>query len=245
MKLGEFMDALQEFEAAQSIDGIATLCRHHCTELGFDHFIYAMRVPTQFSESRLVLIDGYPPDWVAHYFEQAFQAVDPVMGYCNRHIVPVEWHKLAMVPGEASQRMMQEAGDFGLKGGISMPIHSPHGELGVLSFATSMPANDAHDATRYAAAYVQIMAGYVHEAVRRVAELGDSANSQAMTAREQECLRWVADGKTSWEIAALLNVSERTVNFHLNNVMQKLGVCSRQHAVGKAAFQGLIRPNPF
>ncbi len=143
------------------------------------------------------------------------------------------------------KRMMDEASDFGLKSGITMPVHSPRGEMGVLSLTVNQSIKSSKDITQNALPYVQIFAGYLHEAVRRVFALVEDSEAPKLTSREQECLRWVADGKTSWEIAHMLNVTERTVNFHLNNVLSKLDVCSRQHAVGKAAFQGLIHPSPF
>lgn len=245
MKFNEFHDVLQEFSAASTVEQITDLCQRRSKELGFDNFIYALRVPTYFSDSKLVLIDGYPATWVDHYFDQLYQNVDPVMAYCAKHIVPIQWQDLKPVTEGLGMRMMNEAGDFGLKSGITMPVHSPRGEMGILSLTVNQSTKSAHDITQNALPYVQIFAGYLHEAVRRVFDLVDDPDTPQLTSREQECLRWVADGKTSWEIAHMLNLSERTVNFHINNVMQKLDVCSRQHAVGKAAFQGLIHPSPF
>jgi DNA-binding CsgD family transcriptional regulator len=245
MKLGEFYDVMQTFSAAKTVEDITQLCQLHSKDLGFDNFIYALRVPTYFSDSKLVLIDGYPATWVDHYFEKTYQSVDPVMAYCAKHIVPIQWQNLKPLTEGAAKRMMDEAGDFGLKSGITMPVHSPRGEMGILSLTVNQSVKTALDVTESALPYIQIFAGYLHEAVRRVFGLIEDPEAPQLTNREQECLRWVADGKTSWEIAHMLNVSERTVNFHLNNVMSKLDVCSRQHAVGKAAFQGLIHPSPF
>lgn len=245
MQVGEFHDLMQTFTDAKTVDDISVLCKKHSKALGFDNFIYALRVPTYFSDSKLVLIDGYPATWVDHYFERSYQSVDPVMAYCAKHIVPIQWQDLKPVTDGLGLRMMNEAGDFGLKSGITMPVHSPRGEMGILSLTVNQLPKTAHEITGAALPYIQIFAGYLHEAVRRVFDLVEDPEAPKLTNREQECLRWVADGKTSWEIAHMLNVSERTVNFHLNNVMSKLDVCSRQHAVGKAAFQGLIHPSPF
>jgi DNA-binding NarL/FixJ family response regulator len=62
----------------------------------------------------------------------------------------------------------------------------------------------------------------------------------ALTAREQEVLRLLARGLRNKEIAARLYVSERTVNFHLANIYQKLNVSGRTEALSKALEQGLI-----
>ncbi|MBM4208208.1 MAG: hypothetical protein FJ190_09410 [Gammaproteobacteria bacterium] len=126
-----------------------------------------------------------------------------------------------------------------------MPVHSPHGELGVLSFVLSHDNEQARATTESAKPYIQLLAAHLHEAVRRVAGLIENNGKLPLTIREQECLRWAADGKTSWEIAQLLKTSERTVNFHLNNAMLKLDVTTRQHAVAKATLQGLIHPKLF
>lgn len=63
---------------------------------------------------------------------------------------------------------------------------------------------------------------------------------ESLTAREMEVLRLLARGMRNKEIAARLFVSERTVNFHLANIYQKLNVSGRTEALSKALEQGLI-----
>jgi DNA-binding NarL/FixJ family response regulator len=63
---------------------------------------------------------------------------------------------------------------------------------------------------------------------------------ETLTAREQEVLQLLARGLRNKEIAARLHVSERTVNFHLANIYQKLNVSGRTEALSKALEQGLI-----
>ncbi len=54
-------------------------------------------------------------------------------------------------------------------------------------------------------------------------------------------LGWVARGKTSADTAALLDIAERTVDFHLGSAMHKLGVTTRAQAVMTAGRHCLIR----
>jgi len=245
MDIQDFHNALQGFLTANSVDEITRLCRLQSQQLGFDAFVYALRIPTRVSEARLIVINGYPEAWINHYFESDFNLHDPVLDYCKKHVVPIEWHALSLVKSVESARVMNEATEFGLKFGISVPVHTPHGELGVLSLALDQRLVAAHGITQRALPYAQLMASYVHEAVCRVFNLGGKGEESTLTAREQECLRWAADGKTSWEIAQLLNLSERTVNFHLNNATIKLDACNRQHAVVRAVLNGLIQHRPF
>ena len=62
-----------------------------------------------------------------------------------------------------------------------------------------------------------------------------------LTGREQEVLRLLASGLRNKEIARQLQVSERTVTFHLANIYQKLGVTSRTEALSRALELGLLK----
>jgi DNA-binding NarL/FixJ family response regulator len=60
--------------------------------------------------------------------------------------------------------------------------------------------------------------------------------------REIETLTWVARGRTSSEIARILHLAKRTVDFHLDNAREKLGAATRTQAAIKAAIDGVIVP---
>ncbi|MBD1581833.1 helix-turn-helix domain-containing protein [Pseudoalteromonas sp. S16_S37] len=61
-----------------------------------------------------------------------------------------------------------------------------------------------------------------------------------ITKREKDCLMWACEGKTSWEISQILGVSERTVNFHLSNCIEKTNSANRQQAIVKCIVKNLI-----
>jgi DNA-binding CsgD family transcriptional regulator len=65
-----------------------------------------------------------------------------------------------------------------------------------------------------------------------VAEPG-IADEVHLTARERDALAWVAEGKSDWEIATILGLSETTVRFHVDNARKKLGAVNRAQAVAR------------
>ncbi|WP_281508179.1 LuxR family transcriptional regulator [Pseudomonas sp. TNT3] len=71
-------------------------------------------------------------------------------------------------------------------------------------------------------------------------QVPEHATSISLTNREAEVLQWSAAGKSSWEIAQIVNCTEAGVNYHFNNIRRKFGTSSRWTAVVKALEQGLI-----
>jgi DNA-binding NarL/FixJ family response regulator len=88
----------------------------------------------------------------------------------------------------------------------------------------------------------EILASILHARLQRIARLDAWSQSIDLTPREIETLTWSARGKTSDEIATILSLSKRTVDFHIDNARAKLGVTSRVQAAVKAATGGLIEP---
>src|SRR5574341_8666 len=79
---------------------------------------------------------------------------------------------------------------------------------------------------------------HFHEALRRSGN--SSKNRSPLTAKETEVLKWLRQGKSTWDISVILGISERTVKFHVGNIMQNLDATTRAHAVAIALEQGLV-----
>jgi DNA-binding CsgD family transcriptional regulator len=63
-----------------------------------------------------------------------------------------------------------------------------------------------------------------------------------LTPRERECLKWVAAGKTDWEISQILNISEQTAHGYVQNALIKLGARTRAQAVAQALLSAQLPP---
>jgi DNA-binding NarL/FixJ family response regulator len=70
--------------------------------------------------------------------------------------------------------------------------------------------------------------------------LSKEKNISPLSRREKEVLKWLKKGKSSWDISVILGITERTVNFHINNIMQKLDAITRTQAVAVAIEKGLV-----
>jgi DNA-binding CsgD family transcriptional regulator len=120
--------------------------------------------------------------------------------------------------------------DFGIKTCLSAGVRGDHGSCSYFAFSNF----DAKQ-TEKLRFLLDILSPHFHLSYMRCTstwQLERSANpSPVLSKREEEILRWVAAGKTNWEISVILKVSLNTVKFHLKNVFQKIGVENRWSAI--------------
>ena len=87
-----------------------------------------------------------------------------------------------------------------------------------------------------------LLAVIIEARLKAVARAGVWPKTVRLNEREVEVLTWVARGKTSAEIAQILGLTKRTVDFHTDNARGKLGAATRTEAAIKAASGKLIEP---
>jgi DNA-binding response OmpR family regulator len=87
-----------------------------------------------------------------------------------------------------------------------------------------------------------ILSAIITARLTRVARTAIWPRTVDLTDREAEALTWAARGKTSSEIATILGLTKRTVDFHIDNARLKLNASTRMHAAVKATAGGLIEP---
>jgi DNA-binding CsgD family transcriptional regulator len=85
----------------------------------------------------------------------------------------------------------------------------------------------------------RILANYFHGHVLRM-NGHDAQQELLISAKELDCLKWTAAGKTALEASIILGISERTVRFHLNAAREKLDCVTTTQAVAKAIAHHLI-----
>jgi DNA-binding CsgD family transcriptional regulator len=65
-----------------------------------------------------------------------------------------------------------------------------------------------------------------------------------LSKREAECLAWVTEGKSDWDISEILSISQWTVHEHIERAKSKLGVRSRIQAAMLSSLNGWLNINP-
>ena len=99
----------------------------------------------------------------------------------------------------------------------------------------TMPPAELVDAIR------QVHAGKKRIPPAVAAQLAEHLSDEALTPREVEVLRHIADGNRNKDIAERLFISEETVKVHVKHVMEKLGASDRTEAVSIGVRRGIIQ----
>jgi DNA-binding NarL/FixJ family response regulator len=98
----------------------------------------------------------------------------------------------------------------------------------------SMPQDDLLAVIR------SVHAGKRHVPPAVAALLAEHLGEEDLTSRELEVLQLIRDGFRNKQVADQLSISENTVNFHIKNIVDKLGANDRTHAVTIAVRRGLL-----
>ncbi len=179
--------------------------------------------------------EDYPNDWLELYVAQGYALTDPVLGACRRSVVPVGWETVAG-RSEHAAVFFDRARAHGVgRRGLTFPVHGPGGRLALLSVSGEDTDAQWGELVRERISDVSLLACHLFEAEKE--RRGDR---NLLSAREAECLRWSAEGKTLKDIAAILGLSERTVRFHLENARRKLDALNTRHAAAIAVRRRLI-----
>jgi LuxR family transcriptional regulator, activator of conjugal transfer of Ti plasmids len=118
--------------------------------------------------------------------------------------------------------VLDEAAQFGIRRGFTVPIHDPRGPIAAVTFAADERRATFRRCIEQHRHVLQLMAMYFHACARQRRSVDRVVDGVPLSPREFECLKWASQGKSAWEIGRLLNITHRTAAFHLDNARAKL-----------------------
>jgi LuxR family transcriptional regulator, quorum-sensing system regulator SolR len=197
--------------------------------LGFERFALIDRLG---SAGVRGVYHNAPLAWAESQEDLARLNRDPVLNAAARSPMPIAWDQSDYEAARAG-RMWAAQAAHGYRAGICAASGPPDAQFTILLASTACEHRGG-DATQRQKADVMLLAVYCHDALMRLAP------RFSLRPRELECLDWTLMGKTSWETAAILGISERTVNQHLARAMSQLGVSKKKVAATIAVRLGLL-----
>lgn len=216
-----FIDRLSSAEGAGTFSEAMAVV---ATAFDLSCFAY-LALPSRLSRKPLV-ISTYPPHWVAHYVRNHYERFDPVIIEALHSPEPFQWGLGVPLTrlSSAQHELLDEASQFGIRFGFTVPVHDGHGPVAALTFACDQRNVPFEQCVTSNARVLQLIAMYFHAHARRKLARENRIDVTKLSPRELECLEWAAQGKTAWEIGRILGISRHTVVSYLDTVKEKLGV---------------------
>ena len=181
--------------------------------------------------SKILLHDSrLAPWWQEYQQDRNRYREDPVRHQLRRSMGPIAWNTL--VPGGQIERadddLWKHVRGHGIRSGLSIPLRDPqrrlHGSLAFIGFCEPTLFDEWwHDMSQDAI-------GAAHLFHQGLIEVKDCSEKSKLSPREKQCLKFVACGMTSKEIARELGLSPRTVDLHVARGVKRLRAANRTEA---------------
>ncbi len=235
-ELNDLLDIVVDCVEGKSLETIHAATWKFGQLVGADKLYWAIPVfgrkgnfvPTPVADFNI----SYPPEWVQLYKNEKLVTQDPVGQICMTGPGVYSWGDAYRQMPPSKLFLEIKEGAFKLfQGYTSVTIRD--NQWSVFSLAGQrVPRN------RRNLWLINRVAPYFHDALAALQTKLPTLPS--LTIREQQILQEVMIGKTNWDVSVVLNISEGTVKFHMQNIMKKFGVHSRSHAVALAVKHKLI-----
>jgi LuxR family transcriptional regulator, quorum-sensing system regulator BjaR1 len=187
------------------------------------------------------MLNGWPGEWFERYVAENYVHVDPVIYRTKTSDDAFVWSEVidSKKLSFRARRVMNEATEFGMMDGFSVPLHTADGLQAIVTYATRKV-----DLSPEARGALHIISIYAHNRLRAL--LSEKAGAiprvpVEITVRERECIAWCSAGKTDWEIGQIINRSERTVHHVISNAQRKMNVVNRAQLIAEAFRLGILR----
>ncbi len=232
---------LTEIGNAKNQSMIETVVHKLISRYGVKSAAYLGTGITDVSKREPYLAVTYSSEWVKHYKESRYVEIDPVIRIGMHRLLPLDWSEFSPLEGVV-KTFFGEASEFGLgRNGLSIPVHGRNGDRALFTVTSDLSDRDWKQERLFYMRDFQVIAVHLHDLVLRLE--GQSQPRPNLSPRELECLKWVSEGKTAWECAIILGLSEHTVRCYLESARHKLRATSNTHAVSLAHKADLFSPS--
>ncbi len=218
---------LEQIQKATTAEAVLKLYEKVLAEIGAEYIgiLFLPRPEDRVEDAALAW--KVPEAWRKVYSGENFCQRDPANRQCRRSVMPYDWATVPCDPETEPhmQEVLDRARDFNVHKGVGVPVPSPSGIIGCVWVAgPNFDEREIHKPVLQSLGYhvfhrLQQILGRQHDRVVR------------LTGREREVLAWASEGKTSWEIGCILNLSQRTVEWHFSQACKKLGATNRLQAI--------------
>lgn len=221
-----------------SIDALYEAIDKVAHALGFDRFALSVEVGLGGDAGTSVLVHSYPASWADIYVGFNLAATDPVRRAGESSLSGFRWSEISqIIPMTPMEQVTFDTGrKHGMVDGFTVPRHLPGMVTGSCTFVTSTDQGLPEEQLIVADSLGAIAIAQAS----RLSGWRKPVTKARLTDRQRDCVLWAARGKTDWEIAQILGISQDTVIQHLKEARERYDARKRASLILYALFEGLI-----
>jgi len=212
-------------------------------DISYYAFTYYNRHPNSLNKIRYEHASHDYQLWHQYYLAEGFHEVDPTMYEIIKSVIPVYWsveQQIIDAKSEKELTMRKVAHKYGLDCGYCIPVRGHAEDFAILVIARSKSQAHFKKLSSIESELLPIAYYYYHYARIVLIRLQGESNCYFFTKRQMQCLNLLAKEANINEISKILNITERTVNDHIQKINKKLGVKNKYLAVAKAIEKHII-----
>jgi DNA-binding CsgD family transcriptional regulator len=231
--------AIRALSNTNDLEELETAASAELARLGLDLTVGAIVHRRQAVRQEVGFLFGETAHpWITHYKDAGLGANCPITGSAGPRLL--SWGEIKTKPlGARQRRVFDELRAFQLLDGCIVAIES-RGQTTLVVSSGGREADLSDPTVRSLAHLILVNYGILGLAHWRSQNALPQPEPLKLTERQADCLRWVLEGKSSLAIAAILGVSAKTVDEHLEKACAALGVRTRVQACAEALRLGLI-----
>lgn len=232
---------IDSIRSAREPDRLSEVMCEVTNALGFNQFALGHHVDLVRPPGNAIRLTNYDPIWITESLERRFFADDPVHATSAKLVRPFAWSEISdhIKMTDLHRMILDRAGRFGLRAGVTIPVRLAGEYEGSCSFAT----DDYAKLHPLALPFGQLAATFAFEGARRLMRLRDGKIGEPVpdfTMKQREMLILVGRGKTDGEIAQLMGIARSTAHEHVEAGRRAYGNAQRTLMVIRAVYDGVI-----
>jgi DNA-binding CsgD family transcriptional regulator len=228
---------VEQSQQATTTAELRTLFQHTIKEEGFDNCFVGTMTGRRATRIGWAV---FPEGHFENYLAERWYEIDPILTVLLRSNLPFVWDDVVqnLQLSQSQTDLLDECKRVGVHSIIMVPFLGLNGHCDVVSISRRVA--ERPDPSR-----IPILKALCTQVWYRYADLaGASAPGDLapvpLTERELEVLRWMKDGKSNVEISEIVTLSTKTVEYHVGNILRKLGASNRTTAVVIAIRRNLL-----
>jgi len=224
-----FSTAAAQISVAHNVSDLERILTRKIPKIGFDTFNVAINKPSAREFMTEPTLTAWAREDLQSYDEEYWFKRDPLLAHASTGSKPLLWNT-----NDWKSWGHDEYHDYvrsaGIKGGLTIPLPSDGSGLSamtLLRIGDQTPESRAPQTAFVLASLCAARAVAIGAATRLN---DDPIKLKRLSGKQMEIMRWVATGKSNIEISIILDLKKRTVDYHVSEILNKLGVSNRAQA---------------